>query len=438
MDSMPVISLSDDQKQKLLELAQNAPELVTHRARLILAYAAGKPTLQAASDAGISRGRARFWKRQFFARGMDIFTLDLSTAADSVQVARSAARLKKDSPSEVMPATSQPDDSTIKELIPFPEPRQSIGILPEDSLAEAGRRVWLFHFALMLCHEQGTLLGQDVEQLHDMRVATRRMRTAFDVFGPAFDARIMKHYLKSLRRIGRVLGRVRDMDVILDHALTYQRKLHEDKQAEFEPLMSAWKQVIGKKRAKLTRLLQSDGYQAFKLEFNAFLQSPGQIQAGHEEHVMNVHLRDIVPVLVYARYAAVKAYDSIIPFASEAQLHALRIDFKRFRYVLEYFREVLGENAGQCISEIKQYQDHLGLLHDTVVACQLVSDFLAGWEKEQLTRPIHLRHNPETIVAYLAYLQDARYHLINSFPEMWQKFSRPQFRQGLAQAISHL
>src|SRR5512136_1288139 len=76
---MPIIQLSEEQQQKLTDLASSAPDLLIHRARLILAYAAGKPTLQAASEAGISRGRARYWKRQFFAKGMSIFELKPST-----------------------------------------------------------------------------------------------------------------------------------------------------------------------------------------------------------------------------------------------------------------------------------------------------------------------------------------------------------------------
>ena len=73
--------------------------------------------------------------------------------------------------------------------IPYPQPRQIIGISPDDTLAEAGKKVWLYYFAEMLCHESGTILGENIEELHDMRVATRRMRSAFDIFSPAFDAK---------------------------------------------------------------------------------------------------------------------------------------------------------------------------------------------------------------------------------------------------------
>jgi CHAD domain-containing protein len=435
---MSGIQLSDEQKQTLIQLAASAPELIIHRARLILAYAAGKPTLQAAREAGISRGRARYWKRQFFARGMGIFDLDnsASKAVEGTQLGEDStvqADLSENAPRN---ALNTSPDSKIE--ITFPQPFASIGIKIEDSLATAGKKVWLFNFALMLNHEGGTLLGKDNEELHDMRVATRRMRTAFDVFGPAFDPKIMKRFLKGLRAIGRTLGGVRDMDVIVEHALNYRAEIEENARFGLDPLINSWKHLMDKKRSKMVRHLQSEEYHIFKESFNIFLQAPDHDEVVGENMVMNPQLRDVVPVLVYGRYAAVRTYETILPTASIPQLHALRIEFKKFRYVLEYFREILGDKIGQAISEIKRIQDHLGELHDIDVACQLVGDFLADWEQSQLRMPIADRQNPEPIVTYLASLYAERYRLVSTFPVLWTKFSRPEFRQGIAQAISQL
>ena len=225
MEHMSILALTDDQKRRLLELSQTAPELLIHRARLILAYAEGKPTMQAAMEAGISRGRARYWKRQFLSRGMGIFNLDIiDTPAD--EETTSLIKIISDNlQAEPSSVESIEGGSSILAEIPYPKPQKSIGISPDDTLPEAGRKVWLYHFALMLSHEEGTLLGENVEELHDMRVATRRMRTAFDIFSPAFEPKLMKRYLKGLRTIGRVLGQVRDMDVLLDNAVKYQEKM---------------------------------------------------------------------------------------------------------------------------------------------------------------------------------------------------------------------
>jgi CHAD domain-containing protein len=439
MNPMPITTLSDEERQQLVELSQTGPDLLSHRARLILAYAEGKPTIQAATDAGISRGRARFWKRQFLAKGMGIFNLDVDTTVipeEPVELANLPQYNLDEGP--VVVGTMEEGPAIISD-IPYQQPRETIGIYPDDNLAMAGKKVWSFYFAVMLFHEAGTLLGEDIEELHDMRVATRRMRSAFDIFSSAFNPKIMKRHLKGLRTIGRVLGQVRDMDVILANAVDYQRKLKETQRPGLEPLLFNWQATIDQHRIKMLKHLQSAQYHNFKNNFNLFIQTPEQLNSQLDQHDgRNLLLRDAVPVLVYSRFAAVRAYEGILPTASVTQLHALRIEFKKFRYTLEYFKEILGEGADQAISEIKQLQDCLGELHDADVACQLVGGFLKQWDKDQSRKPIAERLNPEPIVTYLAYLNAERFRLTASFPELWKKFNRVDFRQMIAQAISLL
>jgi CHAD domain-containing protein len=105
---------------------------------------------------------------------------------------------------------------------------------------------------------------------------------------------------------------------------------------------------------------------------------------------------------------------------------------------LEYFKEILNDNATKSINEIKQYQDHLGELHDADVACQLVRRFLKKWGENQNRLPIHERINPEPLFTYLAYLYAERYRLMITFPDLWQNFNRTEFRQNLAKTISQL
>jgi CHAD domain-containing protein len=185
--------------------------------------------------------------------------------------------------------------------------------------------------------------------------------------------------------------------------------------------------------------MQGESYQRFKTNFNIFLQTSEKVDQASTSGIEAMgRIRDIVPVFLYNRYAQVKAYDAIVPKASVEQLHALRIEFKRFRYAMEYFKEILGESTGKAINEIKQYQDHLGELHDADVACQLVRDYLKEWDERQAQTPIPERQNPEPVVTYMAYLHAERYRLMVAFPELWLKFNRVEFRQNLAQIISKL
>lgn len=439
MNAMAAITLTEEEKRKLIELSQSAAEVYARRARLILAYGEGKPTLRASQDAGISRGRARFWKRQYLARGMRIFQTGTITTKKGKVLAGGMVSSTGEKEVTSLQDYAQTAENQAVAPIPYPQPRKRIGMTANDTLADAGKKVWLFYFAEMLDHEQGTLQGEDIEELHDMRVATRRMRSAFDIFSPAFPAKVMQHQLKGLRKIGRVLGMVRDLDVLLEKAISYQGKLDVNEQPGLQPLLDDWIKTIGQKRSKMAKHLQSEAYQNFKYNFNLFLQVPetSGSQPISDDGTYS-RMRDVVPVLVYSRYASVRAYEAILPIASINQLHALRIEFKKFRYTLEYFREILGEGIQKAIGELKRMQDHLGELHDADVACQLVVDFMQEWDNNQLQKPITERQNPEPIVKYLAYMHAERYRLTSTFPELWRKFNRAEFRQIIAQAVSAL
>jgi CHAD domain-containing protein len=136
--------------------------------------------------------------------------------------------------------------------------------------------------------------------------------------------------------------------------------------------------------------------------------------------------------------AALRAYDTIVPTASIPQLHALRIEFKKLRYTLEYFQEVLGSEIKQVIGEIKRMQDHLGDLQDADVACIMLSQFLEQWDRSQGDQPLSERLNPLPIVTYLANRHGERHNLATSFPQVWIDFNNPDLQHNLAMSIAVL
>src|SRR5688572_21869623 len=88
-------------------------------------------------------------------------------------------------------------------------------VSPQDTMAEAGRKVLLADFIKMLKHEAGARTGEDIEDVHDMRVATRRMRSALRLFESYFKPKWVDAYSRRLRKIARALGVVRDLDVLI-------------------------------------------------------------------------------------------------------------------------------------------------------------------------------------------------------------------------------
>ena len=317
---------------------------------------------------------------------------------------------------------------------------QSPGIQPDDPMAEAGRKLMRFYFAAMLSCEAGARQGEDIEQLHDMRVATRRLRAAFDIFSDYFLAGVIKPYLKDLRATGRILGQVRDLDVFMARAQDYLQTLAEAEGGGLAPLLELWE--AKHQEACTVMLAHLDGvrYQAFIQQFNVFLNSPGEgvRPIGSADHPLPNTPRAVTPLLIYNRLAAVRAFEKSLEKASIVELHALRTEFKRLRYTVEFFREILGGEAEQVIEDLKVIQDHLGELHDADVACNIISNFLNTWEMHQADLPISERPSPQPIAAYLAAKHAERHRLLVTFPEAWERFNRTEFRQKLALAVSAL
>jgi len=306
-------------------------------------------------------------------------------------------------------------------------------------MAEAGRKTLRFHFARMLSHEAGTRLGEDIEALHDMRVATRRMRAAFDVFGGYLKPRAVKKRLRKLRLAGRALGRVRDLDVFMEKTAGYLETLPVHERAGLHPLMERWRQMRTLEREKLIAYLDSENYRRFKKEFNGFTAWPEEINRHLAETPPGpVLVKLAAPVMIYTRLSALRAQGTLIQNASVSELHALRIETKKLRYALEFFHEVLGEEAKEVIAGLKIMQDHLGDLNDANVACQILSEFLEVAEARQDELPLNERQSLEPVVAYLATRHAERHHLMVTFPKIWKRFNRRGNLRNIALSISSL
>ena len=154
------------------------------RAQALLALDRGLSQVEAGRVAGLSDRSVRYWLARYRVEGTGIYD---DEAVDPGTGAGAAA--------------------------PTAAPKKRPDIYPSDTMTEAAAKTLRFHLAKMLEHEEGTRLGEDPEELHDMRVSTRRMRMALRVFADYLDPEVLRPVLRGLRRTGRTLGAVRDLDV---------------------------------------------------------------------------------------------------------------------------------------------------------------------------------------------------------------------------------
>ena len=455
-------------RQALVEASTGDNELVSLRANFLLALDQGQSTTEIAKNLGATRYQVYYWGRRYRMLGLAAIhpgnPIAQSESANTVKTEaprknkgrknKRKGRQPQNSVAKAAGDTEAVETPTLDTTAAMHQPMQGsklvttrpvMGLVPEDTLSEAGRKVFSFFLARMLYHEPGTRLGEDIEELHDMRVATRRMRAAFDIFGAAFKTQRVKTHLKGLRATGRALGAVRDWDVFLEKADRDIHLLAAQDQENLAALLEFWRGEREAARSAMFAYLDSEPYRQFVTGFNTFVQTPGKYELEVKEErfdgepVPTVHaMAHLAPVLIYTRLGAVRAFADLIPHAKIVQLHALRIQFKSLHYILDFLKEILGPQAKKVLSDVKRMQDHLGDLNDADVACIRLNNLLENWEKNQLNTPLAERQTPASLLAYLSLKHHQRHDLLVSFPAAWKAFDTLALRQQLAEAIAVL
>ncbi len=95
------------------------------------------------------------------------------------------------------------------------KPKPINDLSAEDSYAEAAAKIVSVRSAELTEHGRGVLDTGDIERVHDMRVATRRLRAALEIFEPCFPQKPYRQVLDEVKRLADALGERRDRDVAI-------------------------------------------------------------------------------------------------------------------------------------------------------------------------------------------------------------------------------
>lgn len=312
----------------------------------------------------------------------------------------------------------------------------AIGLQPTQSLTQAGRKVFAHHFHDLTACERDVRSGENIEAIHDMRVATRRFRAAIHIFAAGFSTRSLKFLQKGLKKTAKMLGTVRDLDVFLEKLRGYQQQFPLAEQTELAPLLEYFNLQRDTERAKLLRYLESSAYEKFKSKTTHFLHQELHETSHKLRKPTPFQIAHIAPALIYKRYETIRAYESFLIDASVELLHQLRIDFKHFRYTLENFHDILGHEKAVVLAELKTIQNHLGDLNDARVACELVQNFLQHWKQYRKKIATTRSKKPTAVINYLNVKLAEQAFLLEGFPQVWHHFNSNKLRLNLALAVA--
>jgi CHAD domain-containing protein len=286
----------------------------------------------------------------------------------------------------------------------------STAITPAMTAAEVAFAVLRKHFAVFLANEPGTRLGHDIEALHDMRVATRRMRAAMQAFRPWLPPRF-ERFREELGWVAAALGTVRDLDVQIERMEEWRHGFPEERAHVLDAVEAILEERRTRARTRMLAALDSRRYDRFVERFAVALRAG----ASRRFEPGNTPILAIAPDLVRKRYRRVrKRGDAITPSSAPADYHALRIDAKKLRYAVEFVTPIYGKPATEFATRLTALQDLLGLHQDAEVAETMLHD---------LAMQAGRRLGADTLLAMGAISERYRQHAIElraGFPPVYK------------------
>jgi CHAD domain-containing protein len=130
------------------------------------------------------------------------------------------------------------------------------GLSPDARFRDWAGRVVLTRWREMMSYRDGTLRGEDIEQLHAMRVSSRRLRAAMDAFADAFPERSFRRHLRVVKTVTDTLGEARDLDVAIAHLEELLPTLSEADAPGLEGLIARYREQRRAEDAQIAALFE--------------------------------------------------------------------------------------------------------------------------------------------------------------------------------------
>ena len=234
---------------------------------------------------------------------------------------------------------------------------------PSPTAGDVIRNALATSVARLVVHDPGVRLGDDPEDVHQARVATRRLRSDLRTFRDLLDADWTRSLRHDLKDVAHELGAVRDTEVLLDRLRAHAERLPVADQASAKKIIQRLLQRWDEARAELRDLLGSTRYAELLDRLVEAAREPALLPEADGPAA------ELLPPLVREPWEQLRAtVDELPDDPSDEQLHEVRIEAKRCRYAAEAVAPAIGKRARAFAKAIADLQDVLGEHQDAVVA----------------------------------------------------------------------
>ncbi|MGC9327452.1 MAG: CHAD domain-containing protein, partial [Candidatus Hinthialibacter sp.] len=256
-----------------------------------------------------------------------------------------------------------------------------IDINPHEPIALSGKKALASNYDIFLDREEGALSGRDIEDIHRMRVASRRIRALLKNMKDIYGRKRVKPFRKEFGRAADLLGKLRDIDTFVLFMEECQPQLSKSVQPAVRELIDERLQVREQERILLNEEFSQEWFKNLKNNFEDFLHhhTDEDLQSPASSSSAPFLIEKSLNKILAQRHSALKA--------DQKKLHQLRIQFKQLRYLCESLAFCYGAGIHPIIEEFVAIQDSLGAMQDFHRDIQFLKtsrkDILAGAKKNK-------------------------------------------------------
>lgn len=296
---------------------------------------------------------------------------------------------------------------------PSPVKAATAALTAQMTMAEAFVALVSQCLAHMQANEDGLLQGRDPEYLHQARVALRRLRSVFRVFGAAVPREPFAALLEQLKVLGQTLGAARDCDVLVTEML-----MRSARGVTNHPGIAGLRKRAQAARRRANQAARTavaaPAYTGMLLRLSATLNAGSWRRGGARAAAA---LPQFAAAAMARQHSRVAKRGRRIEKLAFRDLHRLRIAVKRLRYTAEFFQSLAPKKARNYIRALSELQDLLGTLNDNAVAWRLLDTLGAEDPSPAYQQAVGYVRGWSAVEA-----ERCR----NQLPEAWRQFMKMQ------------
>ncbi|MCW9078426.1 MAG: CHAD domain-containing protein [Gammaproteobacteria bacterium] len=278
-----------------------------------------------------------------------------------------------------------------------------VSLRPDQTAVDATRKVLRSLLNTLERNIPGTRADLDSEFLHDLRVATRRTRSVLSQVKQVLPEDVVVDFKQRFAWLGQVTGPVRDLDVFLLELPRYRASLPSSMAGDLDGLEEHLLIAHGKEQASLKRKLGSAEMRKLVEDWHKVLE-PDTLP-GEPAPLAELPIGQVASSRIWRMYKKVlKAGRAVTADGPAEEMHELRKDCKKLRYLIEFFQSLYPrKELKELIRALKVLLDNLGEFQDLEVQADKLRSFAKDFDPQD-------PHSMPTVMAIGALVADLLGH----------------------------